>query len=136
MGDRHDRPIRSAALTLLNYIREIRSLATTDDNSFLSAGSCPTEDEVNEIESVLSGMESVIKDYWHISGFSNDEKNLNWKILIMAQYMENLVNDIRPEHLSKTHGDIGSEQAKKLEDLCDRLDEHIKRLKEISTRRV
>jgi hypothetical protein len=77
MGDHHDRPIRSAALTLLNYIREIRSLATADDDSFLNAGSCPTEDEVNEIESVLSGMESAIKDYWHISGFSNDEKNLN-----------------------------------------------------------
>jgi hypothetical protein len=50
--------------------------------------------------------------------------------------MENMVNDIRPEHLSRTYGDIDSEQAKKLEELCDRLDEHIKSLKEISTRRV
>jgi hypothetical protein len=135
MEERHSRTIRSAGRTLLNNIKEVRILTTAGEGHYLNIDGRLTTEEAREIGSILSCMESAIKDYWHSSGFSNEEKNIKWQIFIMAQFMENLVCDIRPEHLNRTHGNIGSEEhAKKLENLCDGLDEQIRRLKEITTR--
>jgi hypothetical protein len=134
MDERHERSVQSAALTIMGYIQEIRSMAAADDTFHSSVNCKPTPDEAKEIESILSDMEMTIKDYWSDSGFQQDQKNARWHIFIIAQFMENLVYDIRPEHLCRTHGDIRSkEQAKKLEELCDRLDEQVRRLKEISS---
>ena len=80
-------------------------------------------------------MEAAIKNYWNNSGLSPDEKDIKWQMLVLTQFMEDLVFDLRPERLSKTHGNIGTmDQAKKLEELCRLLEEDIGRLKRVYSR--
>ena len=135
MGEHHDRSIKSTALTLLNYIKEIRSLTGADDEFYAHVSVRPTDEEAKEIESILSGMEEAITDYWDSFGLSQDEKDVRWQIFVLAQFMENLVDDMRPERLSRTHGSIDSEeQAKRLGELCERLGGQIRRLKAVSSK--
>jgi len=135
LGERHDRSIRSTALTLLGYIKEIRSLAGAGDDFHSSVSGRPSAEDAKEIESILSAMEAAIKNYWNNSGLSPDEKDIKWQMLVLTQFMEDLVFDLRPERLSKTHGNIGTmDQAKKLEELCRLLEEDIGRLKRVYSR--
>ena len=135
MGEHHDRSIQSTALTLLSYIKEIRALAAADDEFHTSVSGRPTADEAKEIGSILSSLEDDITDYWNSSGFAQDEMDLKWQIFVLAQFMEDLVDDMRPERLSRTHGSIESEeQAEKLGGLCERLEGKIHQLKRISSK--
>ncbi len=133
MGVHHDRSIQSSAMTILSYIREIRSLMVAGDEFHSSLKGRPTAKEAEEIDDILANMERAIEDYWGGSGLSQEEKDVKWNIHVLSQFMEDLVYDMRPEHLGRTHGSIESgEQANNIEELCDRLDEQIRRLKRIS----
>jgi hypothetical protein len=135
MDERHDRSIKSTTLTLLSYIKEIRSLAAAGDEFHTSVRGRPTAEEANEIESILACIEGAITEYWNSSGLSQDEKKVKWQIFVLAQFMEDLVDDMRPERLSRTHGSIDSEeQVEKLARLCERLDGQIRRLKALSSK--
>ena len=77
-----------------------------------------------------------VRNYWAESGLRGDDLNVKWKILVMAEFMENLIHDTRPERLEKTHGEIGSaEQVKRLDRLCDDLSGQVQRLKGISLKK-
>ncbi|WP_174589685.1 hypothetical protein [Methanocella conradii] len=135
MGERHERSVRSAALTMLGYIKEIRSLMSAGDEFHSSVNGRPTALEKEEMEKALRGMERAIEDYWDAARLPYEEKDVKWRIYVLAQFMEDLVYDMRPEQMGKTHGRIESEeQAERLERLCERLEEHIRRLKELSSK--
>ncbi len=135
MGERHERSIKSTMLTLLNHIKEIRSLAAADDEFHTSVSGRPTADEAKEIESILVAIEGAITEYWNSSGLPQGETKAKWQIFVLAQFMEDLVDDVRPERLNRTHGSMESrEQAEMLGELCDRLGAQISRLKSISSR--
>jgi len=135
MGERHDRSIKSTAQTLLGHVKEIRSLAGAGDGLHVHVSGRPTAEEAGEIEEILSGIEGIITDYWNSSGLLQDEVDVKWQIFVLAQFMEDLVDDMRPERLSRTHGSMGSrEQAERLGELCEQLDVQIHRLKNISSK--
>ncbi len=135
MGERHVRSIRSTVLTLLGYIKEIRSLAGAEDEPYMRVSDRPTPAEAKEIEATLASIEGAIMDYWNSSGLSHDEKDVRWHIYVLAQFMEDLVYDMRPERLNRTHGAIESgAEAERLERLCVELEGHIRRLKELSSK--
>jgi hypothetical protein len=136
METRHERSVSSTASTVLKYIKEIRSLISTDDDLHTSVNGNITAAEKREILTILDDMEEAIKNYWDGSGLPpQDIKNVKWRIFLLSQFMDDMVNDMRPERLSKTHGDIGSdESAIKLGEFCERLDEQISRLKRLSSK--
>jgi len=135
MGERHVRSVRSTMLTLLGYIKEIRSLAGAEDEPYVRVSGRPAPEEVKEIEATLARIEGAIMDYWDSAGLSHEETDVKWRIYVLAQFMEDLVYDMRPERLNRTHGAIESEeQAKKLEGLCVELEGQIRRLKELSSK--
>ncbi|BAI62542.1 hypothetical protein MCP_2470 [Methanocella paludicola SANAE] len=135
MCGRHNRSVSAAATTILGYIREIRSLMASGDQFHSSLKGRPTAEEVKEINNIMAGMERAIEDYWGDSGLPQEETDVKWRIYVLSQFMEDLVDDMRPEKLRKTHGDIESdEQAEKMGELCDRLDEQVRRLKRIASK--
>ncbi len=95
----------------------------------------PTAEEAKEIDDILTGMERAIGDYWDGSGLRPEERDIKWRIYVLSQFMEDLVHDMRPERLRKTHEDIGSEErSEMMEAPCEHLDEHVRRLKRISSK--
>jgi hypothetical protein len=135
MGEHHDRSVRASAMTLLGYIKEIRSLMASGDEFHSSVNGRPTAIEMREIEATLTGMERAIEDYWDNSSLPQEEKDIKWRIYVLSRFMEDLVHDMRPGRLSKTHGRIESEErAEKLGELCEQLDRQIRRLRNISSK--
>ncbi len=135
MSERHDRSVRAAVMMMLGYTKEIQSLMESGDDLYSSIKSRPTAEEVAEVDAILSGIERAIEEYWGDSGMPPEEKDVKWRIYVLSQFMEDLVYDMRPERLNKRYGNIESEeQAKRVGELCDRLDGQIRRLKDISSK--
>ncbi len=116
METRHERSVLSTASTVIKYIKEIRTLISTDDALRTSVNGSLTALEKSEMLTILDEMEATIKKYRDVSGLTpQDTKNVKWRIFLLSQFMDDIVHDIRPERLSKRYGNIESEeQAKKL----------------------
>jgi len=135
MGDRHGRSIQSTAVTILGYIKEIRSLIAPDTRSHTPLKGRLTGAEGEEIDEVLARMENAIDDYLSDAGLTPEEADVKWRIYILSQLMEDMVHDMRPERLNRTHGCMEPERAEKLRVFCGSLHEQIRRLKALSADR-
>ncbi len=133
MSERHDRSVKSTSLTILEYADKIKSLLSKEDGSQANVIGRLSSEDSKEAEEALGNIEKIIMNYWDEAGFQGDDLNVKWKILVMAEFMENIITDARPERLKKTHGEIESaEEAKRIEILCDDLYCQVQRLKNIS----
>jgi hypothetical protein len=136
MSERHDRSIKSTSSTILEYVKEIRSLLLIEDGFQASVNGRLSPEDTKEAEDALKNIEAIIKKYWDEAGLQGDDLNVKWKILVTVEFMENLIHDTRPKRLEKTHGEMGSvEQAQRLDRLCDDLSDQVKRLKGISLKK-
>lgn len=135
MSERHDRSVRAAVMMMLGYAKEIQSLIVSGDDFHSSLKGRPTAEEADEIDTILSGIERDIEEYWGRSGMPQEETDVKWRIYLLSQFMEDLVDDMHPERLNKRYGNIESEeQAKRVGELCKQLDGQIRRLKDISSK--
>ena len=136
MSERHDRSVRSTLLTILEYAEEIEALLSKVDEFNESVSGRLSPEDSKAVEAVLNDIGEVIRKYWGEAGLRGNDLNVRWRIFVMAEFMESLLYDVRPERLGKTHGEIESaEQAKQLGKLCDDLYIQVKQLKDISLKK-
>jgi len=136
MSECHDRSVRSTFLTILDYVAEIKSLLSKEDEFNERVNGRLSREDSNEVEDILEKIEEIIRKYWGETGLQGDDLNVQWRIFVMSEFIEDLLYDIRPERLGTTHGKMESAiQAKKLGTLCDDLNEQVKRLKDISSKK-
>lgn len=103
MGERHDRSVKSTSTTILGYVEEIRSLLSKENGFQASVNGRLSPEDSKEVEEALKNIEEIIENYWEEAGLQGDALNVKWKILVMAEFMENLIHDTRPVRLGKTH---------------------------------
>jgi hypothetical protein len=131
--DLHERSIKSATLTITGYLQEIRSLLNEDHQLHDSSNGRFSLEEQEAVVAALANMEKIIERCWEEFSFSKDEIDLKWKVLVLAETMDNLVHDMGADRLNKKYGSLHSaEDREKIGQLQEKLREQIRRLKDVS----
>jgi polyribonucleotide nucleotidyltransferase len=131
--DAHGRSIRSTTLTIAGYLQEIKMLLSEDVSD--GPGSRFTPGERKAVATALSNMETIIERYRDEFNFSKGEIDVKWKVLVLAEAMENLVHDMGTDRLDKKYGQMDSAgERRRIGELQEELREQIRRLKDVSAR--
>jgi polyribonucleotide nucleotidyltransferase len=131
--DLHERSIKSTTLTIAGYLREIRTLLNEDHNLQDTSNGCFSPVEQEAVAATLANMEAIIERCWDEFSFSKGEIDLKWKVLILAETMDNLVHDMSADRLNKKYGSPDSaEEREKIGRLQEELRAQIRRLKDVS----
>jgi hypothetical protein len=131
--DTHERSIKSTTITIAGYLQEIRSLINEDHQLHDSSNGRFSLEEEEAVAATLANIESIIERYWDEFSFSKGEIDLKWKVLVLAETMENLVHDMGADRLNKKYGSLDSaEEREQIGKLQEELREQIRQLKDVS----
>ena len=137
MKELHERSIRSTTLTIAGYLREIRTLLDAEHGLHDCSNGRLSPEEQGTAASALANMEGIIERYREELGIPKGEVDQKWKLLVLAETMENLVHDMSAERLDKKYGPAGTAAERaKIGQLQAELREQIRRLKDVSAGRI